>query len=109
MALKVHINADDAVLRLLSGKVELHGFPGGYAGLCEVEGNKVNLCLLTQVARFRESGSTCDRFSSQWMTQNSTLAARLEMLQPDWAGQSGTGEPEFWNAAAPAVRSALPG
>ena len=104
MALKVHINADDAVLRLLSGKVELHGFPGGYAGLCEVEGNKVNLCLLTQVARFRESGSTCDRFSSQWMTQNSTLAARLEMLQPDWAGSLAQANLNFGTLQRPLSR-----
>ena len=87
MALKVHIEANAGALRQLAGKVELHGFPGGYAGLSEVEGDKINLCLLTQVARFREAGSDCERFSMQWMMQNPALAGRLEMLRPRWAGR----------------------
>ena len=87
MALKVHIEADGGALRQLAGKVELHGFPGGYAGLSEVEGSRINLCLLTQVSRFKEADFDCERFSAQWMMNNPALAGRLEMLRPRWAGR----------------------
>lgn len=77
MALKVHAQGQQR-------GVELHPFPGGYAGLCQVENNEVNLCLLTRVDAFRQAGSDCRRFSSEIMSQNPLLAERLDKLNPDW-------------------------
>lgn len=77
MALKVHARGQRP-------GVELHSFPGGYAGLCQVEGSEVNLCLLTWVDAFRQAGGDCRRFSSEVMAKNPMLAARLAELSPDW-------------------------
>ncbi|MSR84496.1 MAG: FAD-binding protein [Candidatus Latescibacteria bacterium] len=77
MALKVHARGQWP-------GVELHSFPGGYAGLCQVGGNEMNLCLLTRVDAFRRAGGDCRRFSAEVMSQNSLLASRLEEMSPDW-------------------------
>lgn len=77
MALKVHARGR------LRG-IELHSFPGGYAGLCQVGENEVNLCLLTRVDAFRQAGGDCRQFSAEIMAKNSLLAGRLEALNPGW-------------------------
>ncbi len=48
LALKAH-----HLGRPLGGRVELHTFPGGYCGLAEVEGGRVNVCLLVRAAAWR--------------------------------------------------------
>jgi flavin-dependent dehydrogenase len=40
----------------LDGRVDLHVFEGGYAGLAAVEGGRINVCLLATVAALRRSG-----------------------------------------------------
>ncbi|MBI2504471.1 MAG: FAD-dependent monooxygenase, partial [Candidatus Latescibacteria bacterium] len=77
MALKVHACGQRP-------GVELHSFPGGYAGLCQVEEGEVNLCLLTGVDVFRRVGGDCRRFSTEVMAKNPLLADRLAELSPDW-------------------------
>lgn len=77
MALKVHARGQWP-------GVELHSFPGGYAGLCQVEEGEVNLCLLTGVDAFRRAGGDGRRFSAEVMAKNPLLAARLAELSPDW-------------------------
>lgn len=39
----------------LEKRVELHGFPGGYCGLAQVEGGQANVCLLVREHIFREA------------------------------------------------------
>ena len=90
MALKLHLRGGE-----LAGRVELHSFPGGYAGLCQVEGGRVNLCLLTRVAAFREAGGHPGRFAEKIMRQNPLLGRRLEELAPDWEGVLALGNLEF--------------
>jgi flavin-dependent dehydrogenase len=57
----------------LPGRIELHGFKGGYCGLSEVEDGKVNVCLLVRQNEFREantrSGSSNDNITAfiEWM------------------------------------------
>ena len=95
MALKLHIPASEQARELLRGRVELHGFPGGYAGLCEVEGGLINLCLLTEARRFRSAGADCEEFSSQWMARNPMLAERLALLRPQWQARLAVANLEF--------------
>ncbi|HLU10343.1 MAG TPA: NAD(P)/FAD-dependent oxidoreductase [Oceanobacillus sp.] len=40
----------------LSGRVELHTFPGGYCGLGEIEDGLTNVCLLVRTEVFRRAG-----------------------------------------------------
>lgn len=79
MALKLHLRGITP-----SDRVELHGFPGGYAGLCSVEGDRVNLCLLTEAAAFRAAGGDYQRFARQTLGRNPRLEARLEELGCPW-------------------------
>ena len=90
MALKLHLCGGE-----LAGQVELHSFPGGYAGLCQVEGGRVNLCLLVRVAAFREGGGQPERFAERIMRQNPLLARRLRELAPDWESVLALGNLEF--------------
>jgi flavin-dependent dehydrogenase len=69
----------------LPGHIELHVFPGGYAGICEVEDGRTNLCLLTETAAFRRAGANGDRFGAEVMAQNPLLGARLAALRPSWS------------------------
>jgi flavin-dependent dehydrogenase len=42
---------------LLAGAIELHLFPGGYAGLCLQEDGSANLCMAVHRSRLTEAGS----------------------------------------------------
>ncbi len=79
MALKLHLQGGH-----LQGRVELHGFPGGYAGLCAVEDGRTNLCLLTRVQDFQQAGCNYRVFRRQIMGKNPLLNQRLEEMEPDW-------------------------
>jgi flavin-dependent dehydrogenase len=61
----------------LDGAVEVILFAGGYAGLQRVEGDRANLCLLVERARFAAAGGDWRRLLD-WLTAASRhLAARL--------------------------------
>jgi flavin-dependent dehydrogenase len=53
VALKAHF-----VGPALHRRVELHFFPGGYCGLAEIEGGRVNVCLLVREPVFRRATQT---------------------------------------------------
>jgi flavin-dependent dehydrogenase len=60
-----------------STRVEMHGFPGGYVGMCAVEGGAFNVCLLTTEASFAAAGREPARFW-QWIgQQNAAVGAQL--------------------------------
>ena len=56
LGLRVRLPAASALTRLLAGAIELHLFPGGYAGLCLQEDGSANLCLAVHRSRL-EGGS----------------------------------------------------
>lgn len=53
---KIHLKLSSSQHSHLDGKVDLYFYPGGYAGLCHVEGGKSNLCFLLDKKFYRESG-----------------------------------------------------
>jgi menaquinone-9 beta-reductase len=79
MALKLHIPGG-----CTPGRVELHMFPGGYVGLCEIEGGQTNLCLLTETAVFRHAACNYERFCQERLALNPLLGQRLDALRPLW-------------------------
>lgn len=79
MALKLHIPGG-----CTPGRVELHLFPGGYVGLCEIEGRQTNLCLLTETSAFQHAGRHYERFCHERLALNPLLRQRLDDLQPTW-------------------------
>ena len=87
VALKAHYHGPP-----LPGRIELHGFPGGYCGLSEFEtgaGSSVraaNLCLLAHSSAFRAgAGAGPDRVGAfmRWMrARNPRLEAWLSQATP---------------------------
>jgi flavin-dependent dehydrogenase len=66
----------------LRGWIELHLFPGGYAGLQLTEGGKANLCLLVSRAALRSCRNDWQTLLAQVMAFSELLAERLEGAQP---------------------------
>jgi menaquinone-9 beta-reductase len=56
----------------LSGRVELHTFPGGYCGLGEIEEGLTNVCLLVRTEVFRRAGDI-ETFITWMRAQNPQL------------------------------------
>jgi flavin-dependent dehydrogenase len=59
----------------LDTKVELHLFPGGYAGLQKVEGDRANLCLVVRREAFSQMGGRWEAFVSRLCDASPRLAA----------------------------------
>jgi len=77
IGLKVHLDAPP-----MPGRIELHGFPGGYCGLSEVEGGLLNLCLLARQDIFQRAGASIPALVDWMGTQNRSLKSRLGSAQP---------------------------
>lgn len=86
--LKRHFRLDP---ERLAGRVEIHLFDGGYAGLGAIEGGRANLCLLTTVRALRACGGSPDRLLAERILRNPAAAERLSGCEP-------TGE---WLAVGP--------
>ena len=90
LGLKLHTELPQTGLSQAEGAqqpgsaVELHAFEGGYLGIAEVEGGRVNLCALLRSSVLRRAGKDPQRLGAEIMAANRTLARRLEHLQPDW-------------------------
>ena len=72
--LKVHLDGEQAGL---GDRVELHLFPGGYAGLAAVEDNRINLCLLVTVRALRACGGSPRRLLDERLRTNPALDEAL--------------------------------
>jgi flavin-dependent dehydrogenase len=74
----------------LPASVDLYTFEGGYCGVSQVEGGRVNACLLVRQDVFRrEAGQPADieRFVGWMARQNPALGdwlARSRRLSPEW-------------------------
>lgn len=66
----------------LAGHVELHLFPGGYAGLQMVEDARANLCLVVRRATFAALGATWDALLSHILGACPALARQLGAGRP---------------------------
>jgi flavin-dependent dehydrogenase len=97
---KVHLRGDAS---RLAGRVELHLFDGGYAGLGAIEGGRLNLCFLATVQALRACGGDPSRIVAERILANPSARARL-----DGCAEAGT-----WKSVGPlrfgARRAALAG
>ncbi|MDB5696197.1 MAG: FAD-binding monooxygenase [Sphingomonas bacterium] len=57
LGLRVRLPASAALTHLLTGAIELHLFPGGYAGLCLQEDGSANLCMAVHRSRLDDAGN----------------------------------------------------
>jgi menaquinone-9 beta-reductase len=70
-----------------AGKVEIHLFPGGYAGVVGLGGNNLNLCLAVDKSRLQHHWSL-DRLLQSCLSLNPHLEAILRRSQPVGAARS---------------------
>jgi flavin-dependent dehydrogenase len=69
--------------RRLPGRIELHGFTGGYCGMSEIEDGKTNICLLVRESVFRQAGNGSITSFVEWMqVQNPRLGRWLAAARP---------------------------
>lgn len=71
-ALKAHYHGPP-----IGRRVELHGFAGGYCGLAEIEGGRINLCLLAETRVLRACGGDPERLAAEVLPTNPALGAWL--------------------------------
>ena len=57
LGLRIRLPASPALTKALAGAIELHLFPGGYAGLCLQEDGSANLCMAVHRSRLTDAGS----------------------------------------------------
>ena len=100
--LKTHLAGDPDRLR---GRVELHLFDGGYAGLVGVEGQRLNLCALVRVRALRGCGGRPERLLRERILANP--AARESIGDPRTLGRFEAIGPLRWGPRKPAAGGVL--
>ena len=78
----------------LAGKVEIHLFPGGYAGLVGLDGNTLNLCLAIDKIRLQHHRSL-DRLLRFGLSSNPRLETMLR--RSEIAGQARSVYPVYFS------------
>ena len=68
---------------LLGGAIELHLFPGGYAGIVLQEGGSANICLALRKSALTDADSSPEALFAQVAENSPAFAARLGR---DWRG-----------------------
>src|SRR5262245_31285647 len=77
----------------VTGKVEIHLFPGGYAGVVGLGGNTLNLCLAVDKARLQHHRSL-DRLLQSCLSSNPHLESILRCSEP--AGEARSVYPVYF-------------
>jgi flavin-dependent dehydrogenase len=63
-------------------RVELHLFDGGYVGLAEIDGGRINLCLMTTVRALRDCGGRPARLLEERLRANPALRDAIDGARP---------------------------
>ena len=100
--LRTHLAADPGVLE---GRVELHVFDGGYAGLAGVEDRRLNLCTLARAGALRACGGRPERLLRERILANPAARERIGEARP--VGRWSSVGPLGWGARKPAAAGAL--
>lgn len=81
---KQHWRPGARALLALDGHVEIHLFPGGYAGLQMVPGGRANLCLVVRRATYDAVGRTWPALLERIAAACPAFAERLDGGEPCW-------------------------
>ncbi len=100
VGLRWRLGASPALTRLVAGRIELHLFRGGYAGLVLQEDGGANLCLATRRSRLAEGEGRPDRLLAALAEEAPALAARLEAATSLGPPQAIANIPYGWRARA---------
>lgn len=84
VGLKMHLKLSRAANERLREVVEVHFFPGGYAGLEAIEGGKVNLCLLIDKAIYAACNNNWASLMNWLAARSAHMKARLTNASSLW-------------------------
>ena len=73
---KMHWEPDAAALERLGSDVLMFLYRGGYAGLCAVEGGRLNLCLIAHKKHFRRCGGSFAGLL-EWLTRRRPVLGEI--------------------------------
>jgi len=98
IGLRWRLAASPALTRLVAGRIELHLFRGGYAGLNLQEDGGANLCLAVRPARFAAADNRPETLLAQLAAEAPALAARLAAAAALGPAQAIAQIPYGWRA-----------
>lgn len=84
LGLRLRLPANDERAALLAGRIELHLFEGGYAGVVLQETGAANICLAVRKSRLAGAGGEPATLLAELAAENPRFASRLGS---DWRGQ----------------------
>jgi len=84
LGLRLRLPASAARAALLDGRIELHLFVGGYAGIVLQEGGSANVCLALRKSQLARSGGDPRRLLADLAAAHPAFALRLA---DDWPAQ----------------------
>lgn len=100
IGLRWRIAASPALDRMIGGRIELHLFRGGYAGLVRHEDGAANLCLAVRRSRFAELGSRTEVQLAELERACPALGERLDAAAEIDPPQAIANIPYGWRAGA---------
>jgi flavin-dependent dehydrogenase len=98
VGLRVQLPASERLLQDLEGRVELHLFDDGYAGLLVQEDDSINLCLSVSAARLKGAG-TVALLLEELGRESPRLGDRLAHAPDASAWEAIAGVPYGWRAS----------
>ncbi|WP_298692699.1 FAD-dependent monooxygenase [uncultured Sphingomonas sp.] len=98
IGLRWRLGASPTLTRLLAGRIELHLFRGGYAGLNLQEDGGANLCLAVRPARFAAADHRPDTLLAQLAREAPALADRIAAAATVGPAQAIANVPYGWRA-----------
>ncbi len=82
LGLRVTLSPGPRLARALAGRIELHLFAGGYAGLVVQETGRANLCLAARKSALAAVGGSPDALLARWADESGPFAERLAARDP---------------------------
>ncbi len=98
LGLRIRIPAQAALTPLLAGKIELHLFPGGYAGIVCQEDGSANICLALRKSLLARAGGSPRALLDQMAAQHPQFGARMAFAAADLPVDSIGAVPYGWIA-----------
>ncbi len=98
LGIRVRLPAGDALMAMLAHTIELHFFPGGYAGIVLQEDGAANVCLAVRKSRLVEAGGGPRVLLDQLAETHPAFAARMRHAGSDARVDSIASVPYGWIA-----------
>ncbi|MGX7895645.1 NAD(P)/FAD-dependent oxidoreductase [Tsuneonella sp. HG222] len=78
LGVRLRLQPSPTLARRLAGKIELHLFDGGYAGIVLQEGGSANLCMAVRKSLLAETGGSPEALLEDLAKRHGHFALRLE-------------------------------